>query len=64
MQMKDNDLNKLDEIIENPNDIDWYLSNVSIEQFRKDVEYLMKRYVDKSAIKEAIFKLTKLLHLF
>ena len=41
--------------------IDFYLSNVTTRQFKKDVTALMKRINDKEPIREAIKRLSELL---
>jgi hypothetical protein len=49
-------------IIEQSNEeIDFYLSDVTNEQFIKDVKELMKRINDKEPIREAIKRLSELL---
>ena len=57
--MKTNDLIW---IIEQPDEeLDFYLEEVTKEQFRLDVKELMKRLSDKEAIQEAIKRLSELL---
>lgn len=50
-------------IIEQPDDdeLEYYLSNVTIEQFKKDIKALMKKIGDKEPIREAIKRLSELL---
>ena len=57
--MKTNDLIW---IIEQPDEeLDFYLEDVTREQFRLDVKELMKKLSDKEAIREAIKRLSELL---
>jgi hypothetical protein len=44
----------------NDEELDYYLSDVTKEQFRKDVKALMKRINDKEPIREAIKRLMEL----
>ena len=48
-------------IEQNDEEIDYYLSDVTKEQFKKDVKALMKRINDKEPIREAIKRLSELL---
>lgn len=57
-QEKTNDLLWI--IEQNDDEIDFYLSDVTKEQFRKDVKALMKRINDKEPIREAIKRLSEL----
>ena len=60
--MSEKTTNDLLWIIEQTDDaLDYYLSDVSKEQFRKDVKALMKRINDKEPIREAIKRLNELL---
>lgn len=55
-------MNDLKWIIESGTDeIDFYLGEVTSEQFIADVKELIKRKADKSAIEEAIKRLQELL---
>jgi len=55
-------MNDLKWIIENGDEeIEYYLENVTKEQFVADVKELMKKQTDKSAIEEAIKRLQELL---
>ena len=55
-------MNDLKWIIENGDaEIEYYLENVTKEQFIADVKELMKKQTNKAAIKEAINKLQELL---
>lgn len=47
-------------IEQNDEEIDFYLSDVTKEQFKKDVKALMKRINDKEPIREAIKRLSEL----
>lgn len=47
-------------IKQNDEEIDYYLSDVTKEQFKKDVKELMKRINDKEPIREAIKRLSEL----
>ena len=42
-------------------EIEWYLGDVTNEQFKKDVKALMARINDKEPIREAIKRLSELL---
>ena len=55
---KSNDL--LWVIEQNDEEIDYYLSDVTKDQFKKDVKALMKRINDKGPIHEAIKRLSEL----
>ena len=57
------EVNDLLWIIEQPDDdeLEYYLSNVTIEQFKKDIKALMKKIGDKEPIREAIKRLSELL---
>jgi hypothetical protein len=57
-QEKTNDLLWI--IEQNEEEIDFYLSDVTKEQFKKDVKALMKRINDKEPIREAIKRLSEL----
>ena len=57
-------MNDLKWIIENGDEeIDYYLENVTKEQFKADVKELIKKQADKQVIKEAIKRLEQLLQL-
>lgn len=48
-------------IQQDDSEIDFYLGDVTNEQFRKDVKALMARINDKEPIREAIKRLSELL---
>jgi hypothetical protein len=54
-------MNDLKWIIESDEEIDFYLENVTKDQFIADVKELIRKQSDKGAIKEAIEQLQQLL---
>lgn len=49
------------EIIKKSDDeVDFYLSDTSVEKFREDIKYLVKKYSDKEILRLAIKRLSEL----
>ena len=49
------------EIIKKSDDeVDFYLSDTSVEKFRKDIKYLVKKYSNKEILRLAIKRLSEL----
>lgn len=49
------------EIIKKSDDeVDFYLSDTSVEKFREDIKYLVKKYSDKEILRLVIKRLSEL----
>jgi len=56
-------MNALEKALNGSNDdVDFYLENTSIEQFRTDIKDMMDRHTDTEVIKEKIIALIKAFH--
>lgn len=54
-------MNDLEQALTNNDELTYYLSEVSIDDFRKHINEIKTKYADKGAIKAAIEELHKLL---
>ena len=61
IKTKQNKMDDLLEIIKKSDDeVDFYLSDTSVEKFRKDIKYLVKKYSNKEILRLAIKRLSEL----